>query len=63
MNDCASHTEVPRKVVGEVYRRGLLRMRAGIYSHCGRILALRTVSDTELEGGLGVLEEAITAAQ
>lgn len=63
MNDCTPHTEVPRKVVGEAYRRGLLLIRAGLYSPCGRILAPRTVSDAELEEGLGVLEEAIAAAQ
>jgi 4-aminobutyrate aminotransferase / (S)-3-amino-2-methylpropionate transaminase / 5-aminovalerate transaminase len=47
--------------VGEAYRRGLLLIRAGLYSNCLRTLVPLSITDAQLEEGLGVLESAIAA--
>jgi 4-aminobutyrate aminotransferase/(S)-3-amino-2-methylpropionate transaminase len=56
------NTTIPPRVVEEAYRRGLLLMRAGLYSNCVRTLVPLVISDEELEEGLNVLEAAIGAA-
>ena len=60
-DDRTPNTDVPLNVVGEAYKRGLLLIRAGLYSNCVRTLVPLTISDAELEEGLGVLEESIAA--
>ena len=39
--------------------RGLLLLKAGIYSNCIRVLCPLTISDAELDEALGVWEEAL----
>jgi 4-aminobutyrate aminotransferase/(S)-3-amino-2-methylpropionate transaminase len=55
--------EIPPKVVYESYKRGVMLIRAGIYTNCVRTLAPLTISDEMLEEGLTVMEEAIEAVE
>ena len=57
----APNMELPPKIVAEAFRRGLLLIRAGLYSNCVRTLVPLSISDAELDEGLGVLEAAIGA--
>ncbi|MCS6825250.1 MAG: 4-aminobutyrate--2-oxoglutarate transaminase [Caldilinea sp.] len=61
-NDRTPNTEAPLKVVAEAYQRGLLLIRAGLYSNGVRTLVPLVITDEQLEEGLGVLEEAIRVA-
>jgi 4-aminobutyrate aminotransferase/(S)-3-amino-2-methylpropionate transaminase len=56
------NTALPPRIVEEAYKRGLLLMRAGLYSNCVRTLIPLIISDDELEEGLDVMEAAIAAA-
>jgi 4-aminobutyrate aminotransferase/(S)-3-amino-2-methylpropionate transaminase len=49
-------------VVTESAKRGLLLLKAGIYSNCIRVLCPLVLSDDELEEALTVWEEALAAA-
>jgi 4-aminobutyrate aminotransferase/(S)-3-amino-2-methylpropionate transaminase len=49
-------------VVTEAASRGLLLLKAGIYSNCIRVLCPLTLSDEELDEALSVWEEALEAA-
>jgi 4-aminobutyrate aminotransferase/(S)-3-amino-2-methylpropionate transaminase len=49
-------------VVSEAAARGLLLLKAGIYSNCIRVLCPLTLSDEELDEALSVWEEALEAA-
>ena len=49
-------------VVSEAASRGLLLLKAGIYSNCIRVLSPLTLSAEELEEALSVWEEALEAA-
>jgi 4-aminobutyrate aminotransferase/(S)-3-amino-2-methylpropionate transaminase len=57
----APNADLPPKIVGEAYRRGLMLIRAGLYSNCLRTLVPLSITDAELEEGLGVLEASIAA--
>ena len=48
-------------VTDEAVKRGLLLLKAGIYSNCIRVLTPLTLSDAELEEALAVWEEALAA--
>ena len=43
-------------------RRGLLLLKAGIYSNCIRVLVPLVIADAELDEALDVWEEALTEA-
>ncbi len=49
-------------VVAQAAQRGLLLLKAGIYSNCIRVLSPLTLSDEQLEEALSVWEEALEAA-
>ncbi len=49
-------------VVAEAAKRGLLLLKAGIYSNCIRVLSPLTLSDEELDEALSAWEEALDAA-
>jgi 4-aminobutyrate aminotransferase/(S)-3-amino-2-methylpropionate transaminase len=49
-------------VVDEAARRGLLLLKAGIYSNCIRVLCPLTLTDDQLDEALSVWEEALEAA-
>jgi 4-aminobutyrate aminotransferase/(S)-3-amino-2-methylpropionate transaminase len=53
--------ELATAVVEEALQRGLILMKAGVYGNCIRVLCPLTISDGELDEGLGVWEEALTA--
>jgi 4-aminobutyrate aminotransferase/(S)-3-amino-2-methylpropionate transaminase len=57
--DRTPNTDAPLKIVGAAYQRGLLLIRAGLYSNCVRTLVPLTIGDAELEEGLDVLEASI----
>ncbi len=48
-------------VVQGALERGLLLLKAGIYSNCIRVLCPLTIADAELDEALGVWEEALAA--
>jgi 4-aminobutyrate aminotransferase-like enzyme len=43
-------------------RKGLLLLKAGIYSNCIRVLVPLVIEDAELDEALGVWEEALQEA-
>jgi 4-aminobutyrate aminotransferase/(S)-3-amino-2-methylpropionate transaminase len=49
------------RVAEEAARRGLLLLKAGIHGNCIRVLCPLTISDGELDEGLGAWEEALDA--
>jgi 4-aminobutyrate aminotransferase/(S)-3-amino-2-methylpropionate transaminase len=51
--------ELTTSVIDEALRRGLILMKAGVYGNCIRVLCPLTISDGELDEGLGVWEEAL----
>jgi 4-aminobutyrate aminotransferase/(S)-3-amino-2-methylpropionate transaminase len=60
-DDRTPNTDAPLKIVSEAYQRGLLLIRAGLYSNGVRTLVPLVITDAQLEEGLGVLEAAIGA--
>jgi 4-aminobutyrate aminotransferase/(S)-3-amino-2-methylpropionate transaminase len=59
--DRTPNTAAPLRVVEEAYQRGLMLIRAGLYSNCVRTLVPLCITEPELEEGLDVLGEAIEA--
>jgi len=53
-------TETPL-IVNEVLKRGVVTIRAGLYSNCLRFLPPLNLSDDQLDEGLNVVAEAIRA--
>jgi 4-aminobutyrate aminotransferase/(S)-3-amino-2-methylpropionate transaminase len=53
--------ELTVAIVEEALQRGLILMKAGVYGNCIRVLCPLTISDAELDEGLGVWEEALAA--
>ena len=49
-------------VVTEAAKRGLLLLKAGIYSNCIRVLVPLVIPDAQLDEALGVWEEALGSA-
>ncbi|MFL5915202.1 MAG: 4-aminobutyrate--2-oxoglutarate transaminase [Gaiellaceae bacterium] len=49
------------RVAEEAALRGLLLLKAGIYSNCNRVLCPLVITDAELEEGLAAWEEALEA--
>jgi len=49
----------PPLVVAEALRRGVITIRAGIYTNCLRFLPPLSITDAELDEGLDALSEAI----
>ena len=60
-DDRTPNFDMSLNVVGEAYQRGLLLIRAGLYSNGLRTLMPLTIGEAELEEGLGVLEASIAA--
>ncbi len=52
----------PARVVEEGYQRGLIMIRAGLYSSCVRTLAPLTITDEQLHEAMMALGEAIEVA-
>jgi 4-aminobutyrate aminotransferase/(S)-3-amino-2-methylpropionate transaminase len=48
-------------VIDEALLRGLILLKAGVYGNCIRVLCPLTISDGELDEGLGVWEDALAA--
>jgi 4-aminobutyrate aminotransferase / (S)-3-amino-2-methylpropionate transaminase / 5-aminovalerate transaminase len=52
----------PARVIEEAYQRGLVMIRAGLYSSCVRTLAPLTISNDQLHEALTALGEAVAVA-
>jgi 4-aminobutyrate aminotransferase/(S)-3-amino-2-methylpropionate transaminase len=52
---------IASRVAEEAALRGLLLLKAGIYSNCNRVLCPLVITDAELEEGLAAWEEALEA--
>jgi len=52
----------PARVVEEGYQRGLIMIRAGLYSSCVRTLAPLTITDEQLHEAMSALGEAVAIA-
>lgn len=64
VSDRKQRTPAPEQTLRIVQRAGaagLMLIRAGIYSNCIRLLPPLTITDAQLQEGLGVLREAIAA--
>ena len=55
-------SELATAVVEAAAERGLLLLKAGIYSNCIRVLCPLVISDAELDEALAVWEQALEAA-
>jgi len=53
--------ELASRVAEEAADRGLLILKAGIYSNCNRVLCPLVITDAELEEALGAWDEALEA--
>jgi 4-aminobutyrate aminotransferase/(S)-3-amino-2-methylpropionate transaminase len=53
--------ELATRVIEEAAERGLLMLKAGIYSNCNRVLCPLVITDAELEEALGAWDEALEA--
>jgi 4-aminobutyrate aminotransferase/(S)-3-amino-2-methylpropionate transaminase len=60
--DGSPDPEAVQRVTAEALRRGLIVLRAGLYSNCLRFLPPLNLSDDELDEGVAVLREAFAAA-
>ena len=56
------NAELAQRVTAEAFDRGLLLLACGLDGNVLRLLPPLTVTDEELERGLGLLEEALAAA-
>ncbi|HRN18894.1 MAG TPA: aminotransferase class III-fold pyridoxal phosphate-dependent enzyme, partial [Trueperaceae bacterium] len=54
--------EVVLEVTKQALKRGLIVIRAGLYSNCIRLLPPLDLTDAEIDEGLAVLGEAVAAA-
>ena len=52
---------IATRVAEEAAKRGLLLLKAGIYSNCNRVLCPLVITDAELEEALGAWEDALEA--
>jgi 4-aminobutyrate aminotransferase/(S)-3-amino-2-methylpropionate transaminase len=52
---------IASRVAEEAALRGLLLLKAGIYSNCNRVLCPLVITDAELEEALAAWEEALEA--
>lgn len=54
--------DIVKRVTAETLQRGLITIRAGLYSNCLRFLPPLNIRDAHLNEGLAVLERAVAAA-
>lgn len=62
-NTKAPDMEVAMEVIKDAIGKGLILIRAGLYSNCIRLLPPIVITDEQLQEGLAVLESAIASAQ
>jgi 4-aminobutyrate aminotransferase/(S)-3-amino-2-methylpropionate transaminase len=63
VQDSESKTPAPElteAVIAAALQRGLILLKAGVYGNCIRVLCPLTISDAELDEGLGAWEEALS---
>jgi 4-aminobutyrate aminotransferase/(S)-3-amino-2-methylpropionate transaminase len=49
------------RLIRECYERGLLILKTGVLDNVVRLLPALTISDEDLDAGLGILEAALDA--
>ena len=54
--------DLAKSIVDAAFERGLLLLSCGLYGNVIRLLPALTISDAELDEGLGLLEESLAAA-
>jgi 4-aminobutyrate aminotransferase/(S)-3-amino-2-methylpropionate transaminase len=54
--------ETTAKITAGTLARGLITIRAGLYSNCIRLLPPLTVTDEEIDEAMGILREAVAEA-
>ena len=54
--------ELTGAITQETLKRGLITIRAGLYSNCVRLLPPLTISDDEIDEAMGILAESVSAA-
>jgi len=54
--------ELGAEIIGDATTKGVLLIRAGLYSNCIRLLPPFTITDEQIREGLAVLEGAIQRA-
>jgi 4-aminobutyrate aminotransferase/(S)-3-amino-2-methylpropionate transaminase len=65
VQDAASKTpdmDTTGKITAATLARGLITIRAGLYSNCIRLLPPLTVSDDEIDEAMGILGAAVVEA-
>jgi 4-aminobutyrate aminotransferase/(S)-3-amino-2-methylpropionate transaminase len=58
----APNAALTNAITTQTLKRGLITIRAGLYSNCLRFLPALTISDAQIDEGMAVLAEAIAAA-
>lgn len=51
--------DITLKIIRDAVSKGIILLRAGLYSNCVRLLPPLVITDAQLEEGLAVLEGAI----
>ncbi|MEQ9454982.1 MAG: aspartate aminotransferase family protein [Phycisphaeraceae bacterium] len=54
--------QAPVDIVGEAFQRGLVMIRAGLYTSCLRVLCPLVITDEQLDDAMKALGEAVEAA-
>jgi 4-aminobutyrate aminotransferase/(S)-3-amino-2-methylpropionate transaminase len=49
--------------INEALKRGVVAIRAGLYSNCIRFLPPLNITDEEIDEGLGVIADALRAVE
>lgn len=66
VKDQDSKTPAPDETLGvttECFKRGLIAIRAGLYSNCIRFLPPLNISDAQIDEGMGVIAEALRVVE
>jgi 4-aminobutyrate aminotransferase/(S)-3-amino-2-methylpropionate transaminase len=64
--DRETRTPAPQhtlEIIRAAVRRGLIMIRAGLYSNCIRLLPPLVITEAQLGEALGLLEEAVAEVQ
>ena len=57
----APANEITTQINAETLKRGVITIRAGLYSNCVRFLPPLNISDEQIDEGMAVVKEAVRA--
>jgi 4-aminobutyrate aminotransferase/(S)-3-amino-2-methylpropionate transaminase len=66
VKDPVAKTPAPDETLGvtnECFKRGLIAVRAGLYSNCIRFLPPLNITDEQIDEGMGVIAEAVRVVE